>query len=99
MGECHLNWYKLEVERIEQKLHVTANQGLSEGQVDERREQYGLNQIENEKKISKWLLFLKQFQDYMVLVLLGATLIAGLLGEYIDTIVIFNIVLVIRVCV
>src|SRR5690625_1392666 len=94
MGECHLNWYQLEVERIEQKLHVTANQGLSEGQVDERREQYGLNQIENEKKISKWLLFLKQFQDFMVLVLLGATLIAGLLGEYIDAIAILTIVFV-----
>src|SRR5690625_7490866 len=80
MGECHLNWYQLEVERIEQKLHVTANQGLSEGQVDERREQYGLNQIENEKKKTKWLIFLKQFQDFNGLVLICLTIIAGLVG-------------------
>ncbi|HLS60154.1 MAG TPA: calcium-translocating P-type ATPase, SERCA-type [Virgibacillus sp.] len=89
-----MNWYQLDVERVEQKLHVTASQGLLHGQVDERREQYGLNQIENEKKVSKWLLFLKQFQDFMVLVLLGATLIAGLLGEYIDATAILMIVFV-----
>lgn len=94
MGECHLNWYQLDVERVEQKLHVTANKGLSVGQVNERREQYGLNQIENEKQVSRWLLFLKQFQDFMVLVLLAATLIAGLLGEYIDAVAILIIVFV-----
>ncbi|HLR66088.1 cation-translocating P-type ATPase [Virgibacillus alimentarius] len=89
-----MKWYQLDVERVEQKLHVTANRGLTEKQVEERRKQFGENVLEGEKNKSKWLIFLKQFQDFMVLVLLGATLIAGLLGEFIDAIAIMVIVLI-----
>ncbi|WP_163970718.1 calcium-translocating P-type ATPase, SERCA-type [Oceanobacillus halotolerans] len=89
-----MKWYQLDVDRVEQKLHVTASRGLSTKQVEERKKQYGENELEKEKNTSKWLLFLKQFQDFMVLVLLAATLIAGLLGEYIDAIAIMVIVLV-----
>ncbi|MFD1038045.1 calcium-translocating P-type ATPase, SERCA-type [Virgibacillus byunsanensis] len=89
-----MKWYQMDVDRVEQKLHVTTNRGLSAKKVDERRKQFGLNVLETEKNTSKWLIFLKQFQDFMVLVLLAATLIAGLLGEYVDAIAIMVIVLV-----
>lgn len=89
-----MKWYQLEVEDVEKKLHVTANRGLSVKQVEKRRKQYGENVLEAQKKMSKWLIFIKQFQDFMVLVLLAATLIAGLLGEYIDAIAIMVIVIV-----
>ncbi|SET80928.1 Ca2+-transporting ATPase [Oceanobacillus limi] len=93
--ECDVKkWYQLDVEQIEQKLYVTTSKGLSSKQVDQRRKQYGDNALEAEKKTSKWLIFLKQFQDFMVLVLLAATLIAGMLGEFIDAIAIMVIVLV-----
>ena len=39
-------------------------------------------------------MFLEQFKDFMVLVLLAATLISGLLGEYIDAIAIIAIVVI-----
>lgn len=94
MGECDLEkWYQIDVERVEQKLHVTAKRGLTSKQVLERRKQFGPNQLVDHKKTSKWLVFIKQFQDFMVLVLLAATLIAGMLGEYIDAIAIMIIVL------
>ncbi|WP_233879126.1 calcium-translocating P-type ATPase, SERCA-type [Virgibacillus halodenitrificans] len=89
-----MKWYQLDVEKVEQKLHVVTNRGLSPKQVEQRRKQYGFNVLESQKNISKWLLFLKQFQDFMVLVLLAATLIAGILGEYVDAITIMVIVLV-----
>ncbi|MFD2628326.1 cation-translocating P-type ATPase [Oceanobacillus kapialis] len=89
-----MKWYQLDVERVEQKLHVTSRKGLTTKQVEKRRKQYGYNVLETQKQTSKWLIFLKQFQDFMVLVLLAATLIAGLLGEYIDAIAIMVIVLV-----
>lgn len=89
-----MKWYQLDADRVEQKLHVTANRGLTVKQVDQRRKQYGLNVLEGEKQTSRWLIFLKQFQDFMVLVLLAATLIAGLLGEFVDAIAIMVIVLV-----
>ena len=40
------------------------------------------------KRVSPITLFLNQFKDFMVLVLMGATLISGLLGEYLDAITI-----------
>ena len=94
LGECNVNWYQLDVEHVEQKLHVTTNRGLTNEQVDKRRKQFGYNVVEGEKPISRWLLLLKQFQDFLILVLLAATLIAGMLGEYIDAIAIMVIVLV-----
>ncbi|MFA1818628.1 calcium-translocating P-type ATPase, SERCA-type [Virgibacillus oceani] len=89
-----MKWYQLDVEGIEQKLHVASTKGLNAKQVNQRRKQYGENTLIAQKKPSRWLIFLKQFQDFMVLVLLAATLIAGLLGEYIDAIAIMVIVLI-----
>lgn len=89
-----MKWYQLDVEKVEQKLHVSAAKGLTEKQVQERRKKFGWNILEAQKQTPRWLIFLKQFQDFMVIVLLAATLIAGLLGEYIDAIAIMIIVFV-----
>jgi len=89
-----MKWYQLDAESIEKKLHVSSHKGLNAKQVNQRRNQYGENTLQGQKKPSRWLIFLKQFQDFMVLVLLAATLIAGLLGEYIDAIAIMVIVLI-----
>ncbi|WP_077596375.1 cation-translocating P-type ATPase [Oceanobacillus kimchii] len=89
-----MKWYQLDVEKVEQKLQVISNRGLNNKQAVERRKQHGENILESKKQVSNWILFFKQFQDFMVLVLLAATLIAGLLGEYIDAIAIMVIVLI-----
>lgn len=89
-----MKWHVLNVDQIEQKLHVSKNKGLYKKQIEERRKQYGLNEMIQDKKPSKLFLFLQQFQDFMVLLLLAATLVAGLLGEYIDAIAIMIIVLI-----
>jgi len=89
-----MNWYQLDVDKVEDELQVSIVEGLSEKEVQARKNKFGENELDAQKKQPRWLLFLKQFQDFMVLVLLGATLIAGLLGEYIDAIAIMIIVLV-----
>ncbi|WP_212919584.1 calcium-translocating P-type ATPase, SERCA-type [Ornithinibacillus bavariensis] len=93
--ECNVKkWYQLDVEQVEQKLQVTVSRGLTSKQVSERQSQYGYNMLETNKQTPRWIIFLKQFQDFMVLVLLAATLIAGMLGEFVDAIAIMVIVLV-----
>lgn len=89
-----MKWYQMDVEQVEQKLHVASDRGLTPEQVETRRKQFGYNVVESDKQTPKWLIFLRQFQDFMVLVLLAATLIAGMLGEYIDAIAIMIIVLI-----
>lgn len=92
LEECIVKWYQMSIEHVEQKLHVSARHGLAPQQINERRKQFGENTVEGERPTPMWLVFLKQFQDFMVLILLAATLIAGLLGEYIDAIAIMAIV-------
>lgn len=68
--------------------------GLSQSEVSRRLEKNGQNVLAAKKKTSPVMIFLCQFQDFMVFVLLGATLVSGLLGEYSDAITIIVIVLV-----
>ncbi|WP_170007002.1 calcium-translocating P-type ATPase, SERCA-type [Bacillus fonticola] len=88
-----MNYHQLDQEKIEDVLQTSAQHGLSEKEVTKRRKQYGFNELEDGEKQSTVLLFFSQFKDFMVLVLLAATLISGLLGEYIDAIAIMAIVL------
>lgn len=88
-----MKWYQLKVDEVERKLHVHTKRGLTRKQVEERQKQFGFNKLETSKKQPIWVIFIKQFQDFMVLILLAATLIAGLLGEYIDALAIMIIVL------
>ena len=88
-----VKWYQLQVEQIEKNLQVSKDKGLTHTQFEQRQKQFGLNEVQSDKGISNWLLFIQQFQDFMVLILLAATLIAGLLGEYVDATAIMVIVL------
>ncbi|MBS4217807.1 cation-translocating P-type ATPase [Bacillus sp. FJAT-49711] len=79
---------------VEQSLNTNIKKGLSEKAVDARRKRFGWNELSEGEKQSAILLFFSQFKDFMVLVLLGATLLSGLLGEYVDAIAIMAIVLI-----
>ncbi|SFU57096.1 calcium-translocating P-type ATPase, SERCA-type [Alicyclobacillus macrosporangiidus] len=92
-GWLHLekNWHALAAKDC---LAILESQpsGLDEDQVRERRANYGANQLVEGAKVSLLTLFLNQFRDFMTIVLLAATLISGLLGEYTDAITIIAII-------
>ncbi|MRH42202.1 calcium-translocating P-type ATPase, SERCA-type [Aquibacillus halophilus] len=89
-----MKWYKLDTDELKQQLGVDDNKGLSSNDAASRLKKFGANVLDDGKKTSLLLIFLKQFQDFMVLVLLAATLISGLLGEYVDAVAIMVIVLI-----
>ncbi len=68
--------------------------GLSAKEVQKRKKEWGSNIIQEKKQKGIIELLLDQFRDFMVLVLLAATLISGLLGEYTDAVVIIVIVII-----
>ncbi|MCL6575929.1 calcium-translocating P-type ATPase, SERCA-type [Kyrpidia sp.] len=72
----------------------SSSEGLDEEEAGRRLREYGPNRIEEGKKLSPLGIFLNQFRDFMVLVLLAATLISGLLGEYTDAVAIIAIIIV-----
>lgn len=68
-------YYKEDVSQVIEELNSSIS-GLSHDEVMKRLDRYGLNQIENDKKVSKLELFLKQFQDAMIIMLLIVSLIS-----------------------
>lgn len=87
------SWHRLGAEELQKTLNVHPGAGLSREDAEERRKESGYNELSEGKKISPLTLLLNQFKDFMVLVLMGATLVSGLLGEYLDAITIVAIIL------
>lgn len=68
--------------------------GLSTREAEKRVKTYGLNELKRNKKKSPVLIFLAQFNDFLVWVLIGATIISGFIGDKADAITILIIVIV-----
>ncbi|WP_294168368.1 calcium-translocating P-type ATPase, SERCA-type [uncultured Clostridium sp.] len=68
--------------------------GLSTKEAEKRQKNYGLNEISHKKKSSPIVIFLSQFNDFIVWVLIAATIISGLMGDMADAITILIIVVV-----
>ncbi|NLK08798.1 MAG: cation-translocating P-type ATPase [Firmicutes bacterium] len=84
--------YRQSAAAVLQAFHVDAGKGLSLSEVAYRQDQYGPNRLAEPARPSLLIKFLSQFQDFMVLVLIGAILISAFLGEMIDAAVIMAIV-------
>ncbi|MBP1913709.1 Ca2+-transporting ATPase [Lederbergia galactosidilyticus] len=87
-----MQFYEMQEKEVEASLNTSIEQGLTNKAVETKRNKFGWNELSEGEKQSAILLFFSQFKDFMVLVLLGATLISGILGEYIDAITIMAIV-------
>lgn len=87
------NWHQLSGDELLESFGVTREQGLTEEDTERRRQESGWNELLEGARISPFILFLNQFKDFMMLVLMGATLISGLLGEYLDAVTIIAIVI------
>ena len=68
-------YYKKSVKKVLEDLNTTID-GLSESEAKERLSSYGLNIISDDNKTSKLSLFLKQFQDTMIIMLLIVSVIS-----------------------
>ncbi|ANE53161.1 cation-translocating P-type ATPase [Flavisolibacter tropicus] len=86
-----MNWYNTDVDTVFQQLSAS-RQGLTTEQVDHRLAEYGKNVLAEKKKKPAWVLFLLQFKDFMIVILIAAAIISGFLGDTTDTIVILLIV-------
>ncbi|WP_424765869.1 calcium-translocating P-type ATPase, SERCA-type [Paenibacillus sp. sgz302251] len=87
-----MKWHQMGTSELVDTLVSSPDQGLTATEAAERLEKHGRNELSEGKRVSPIMLFLNQFKDFMVLVLMGATLISGLLGEYLDAITIVAII-------
>ena len=87
-----MNWYEISIDEALQ-LSDSRLEGLSSEEAAKRLTKYGLNVLLEKKRKPVWLLFLGQFKDLMILILLAAALISSLIGELNDALVIIIIVI------
>lgn len=76
--------YRLYQKTVEEALlHLnTDKEGLSNAEVEKRREQYGYNELVEAEKKSTLMVFLEQFKDFLVIILIAAAVISAFLGKF-----------------
>ena len=86
------DWYGLSKQDVLRLLN-TSEQGLRQTEAQARRETYGENRLKEEARKSIWMVFLEQFQDLLVVILLIAALISLFSDNVESTIVIFAVLI------
>lgn len=76
-----------------EKLNSSAHKGISGREAFRRLRRYGYNQLQEESSSGPILIFLSQFNDFMMLVLITATLLSLIMGEMTDAVTIFAIII------
>ncbi|WP_369901457.1 cation-translocating P-type ATPase [Bacillus manliponensis] len=87
-----MEFYQSRTEDVLEAIHTTEN-GLSNEEVKSRLEQDGYNEITDKEKVPTWKLFLETFKDPMVIVLLAAAGVQILIGEVVESVIIFLVLL------
>jgi len=87
------NWHSMEVAQVTKELNTDPDKGLTEDEVKSRLEKYGYNELKKEKKVSGFRIFLNQFKNILIVILLVAIGLSALVGEVVDAAIIGVIVL------
>ncbi len=87
-----VSWHQIEPKEVLENLK-SSDRGLTSEDAQSRFEQYGSNELVEKKRKSLWMMFIDQFRDFMILVLIAAAVVAGVIGEPTDTIAIAVIVI------
>jgi len=88
------NFHALDVDKVLEILKSNLNNGLSQDEVQKRQESFGKNIIAQKKCKSPLLMFLLQFHQPLVYILVTSGFITAFLGEWTDSSVIFGVVIV-----
>ncbi|MEG4443186.1 cation-transporting P-type ATPase [Microcoleus sp. AT9_B5] len=73
------SWHTVAIDKTLQQLSSNKDAGLSSQQVSERLQQYGPNELEETGGRSPWSIFVDQFTNIMLLMLMGVAVISGFL--------------------
>lgn len=94
-----MNYFNKEINEVEKELKTDIENGLSKDEINKKIEQYGYNELKEKKKESLLVKFLKQFKDFMIIILIIAAVVSGVVGitegeGFTDSIIILIVVIV-----
>ena len=85
-------------EELRRKLKTNLSIGVTKEEADERLKKYGKNKLQDKKKENIFIKFIKQFNDFMIIILIVASIVSAVMakidgtGDYIESIIIVFIV-------
>ena len=91
-------WETLRKEEVMRKLETDRRNGLSEDEAKKRQQKHGKNRLKDKPKESILIKFIKQFNDFMIIILIFASIISAVISsmqgenDFIDSIIIIAIV-------
>ena len=91
-------WQTLNLSEVKQKLKTNYQYGLTNEEVEKRFKEYGENKLEDKPKESLIIKFFKQFNDFMIIILIIASIVSAVIeriqgsNDYLDSIIIIAIV-------
>ena len=93
MFDTSREFYLLDKNELRNQLYFSEEDGLSSREARKRLTEYGENKIKEGKKRNILTIFIDQFRDFMIVVLLVATGLSFIMGEFTDGLTIFAIVI------
>lgn len=92
------NYYNKKVEKLYKELNTSIS-GLTEEEASKRLEEYGENKLAERKKKSNFIIFLNQFNDLMIILLIFASVFSAVISyiqkeSYADSVIILIIVVI-----
>lgn len=91
--DLSVTWHSLSADEALQRLKSPVAEGLTSSEAARRMERYGPNQLEGKPRRTFLQMVFEQLKNFVILLLVGAAILSGVLGEYIDAGAILAIVL------
>lgn len=83
--------YQMTSDEVRQKLNGKT-EPLTNEEIAKRQQEYGLNELVEEKKKNVFQVFLKQFADFLVIILIIAAIVSAVLGDVESSVVILVVI-------
>lgn len=86
-------WHHANLEDLRRLLKTDLSDGLSLGEVDARLKQYGANELAEPPPQRWWLKLLNQFNEVVIWILIAATILSTIMGDWLEASAIFAIII------
>lgn len=88
------DWYSKSIKQVSEELSVSLDAGLSEEKAAELIKQHGYNELKEKEKDTLLNKIINQLKDFLIIILIAASIVSAAVGEVADAIVIIAIVVV-----
>ncbi|MBM4295087.1 MAG: HAD-IC family P-type ATPase, partial [Deltaproteobacteria bacterium] len=85
-------WHSMGLADVLKELDTDIHHGLAEDEIERRLERYGYNELKKEERVSPFTIFINQFKNILIIILLVAIALSAIIGAIVDAAIIGVIV-------